>query len=68
MARSEEPLGLVGKALRADYEDTTHQPLPKRWIDLLLYLDEQERQRANPLPVRPSRQSGRQAALGPSKR
>jgi hypothetical protein len=58
MARSEELLGLIGKVLRADYEDTKRQPMPRRWIDLLRHLDEQERQRLNPLPSEPSRQSG----------
>ena len=45
MSRSQAALlGLIGKALRAEFEDTERQPLPKRWIDLIRHLGEQERQ------------------------
>jgi hypothetical protein len=47
MSRSEVALsGLIGKALRAAFEDTERQPLPKRWIDLIRHLDERERQQS----------------------
>ena len=38
--------GRLGKMLRANYEDIKHAPLPQRWVDLILYLDEQERKSA----------------------
>ena len=45
MLRSEASLlDVIGKALHADLEDTKRQPLPKRWVDLIRHLDEQERQ------------------------
>jgi hypothetical protein len=50
-------LGLVGKKLRAELEDPKDQPLPERWIDLIRYLDEQERQQVNDSPAAGSRQS-----------
>jgi hypothetical protein len=36
----------IGKTLRGHDEGITHEPLPRRWVDLILYLDEQERKRA----------------------
>ncbi len=39
----ETVLGRIAKVLRAQSEHVTHEELPKRWIDLLLHLDEQER-------------------------
>jgi hypothetical protein len=33
----------LGKALRADVDDVVNEPLPTRWVDLIRYLDEQER-------------------------
>ena len=36
----------LGKTLRGHEEDITHAPLPQRWVDLILYLDEQEQRRA----------------------
>ena len=35
-------------------EDLTHAPLPRRWVDLILYLDEQERKSAEHDPSRPT--------------
>ena len=36
-------LELIAKRLRADSEDVAREPLPERWVDLIKYLDEQER-------------------------
>ena len=36
-------MGLVAKRLREDSEQITRAPLPTRWVDLILHLDEQER-------------------------
>jgi hypothetical protein len=33
----------IGKVLHGQLSDITHEPLPHRWIDLIHYLDEQER-------------------------
>jgi hypothetical protein len=38
----------VGKALRSQMVDTTQEPLPRRWVDLIHYLNEQERRRSQP--------------------
>ena len=45
-ASYDSPLGLIAKKLRVDSENVTHEPLPARWIDLILYLEEQEQKRA----------------------
>ena len=36
----------LGKALHVHIDDITHEPLPRRWVELILYLDEQERERS----------------------
>ena len=36
-------LGFIAKRLHDDHQDITHEPLPRRWVDLIHYLDEQER-------------------------
>jgi hypothetical protein len=36
-------LQLIAKRLRTDGEGVAHEPLPERWIDLIKYLDAQER-------------------------
>jgi hypothetical protein len=35
-------LHLIAKRLRDDGEDVAHEPLPRRWVDLIHYLDEEE--------------------------
>jgi hypothetical protein len=37
----------LGKVLHVGTEDITHEPLPQRWVELIHYLDEQERKRSN---------------------
>jgi len=32
----------LGQALRARGEDVAHCPLPRRWVDLIAYLNERE--------------------------
>jgi hypothetical protein len=39
----ESILRRIGKVLRAQDDATTHEPVPTRWVDLIHYLDEQER-------------------------
>ena len=36
----------LGKMLRARNEHLTREPMPKRWVDLLHHLDEQERRQS----------------------
>jgi hypothetical protein len=36
----------IGEVLCAQDDDVTHEPVPTRWVDLIHYLDEQERGRA----------------------
>ena len=43
-------LGRLGKAWRSRNEHMTREALPKRWIDLLHHLDEQERRQSRPSP------------------
>ena len=39
----DKSLGLVAKMLREEAENLTSAALPKRWVELILHLDEQER-------------------------
>jgi hypothetical protein len=36
----------LGKALHVHVDDITHEPLPRRWVQLLHYLDEEEQKQA----------------------
>jgi hypothetical protein len=36
-------LSRLGKALRALVDEPVNEPLPTRWVELIRYLDEQER-------------------------
>jgi hypothetical protein len=36
---------LIGKHLRGESEDLTRDEIPRRWVDLILFLDERERKR-----------------------
>jgi hypothetical protein len=37
-------LARLGKALHIQSDDITHEPLPKRWVDLILHLEAKQRQ------------------------
>ena len=39
----DQTFSLIAKRLREDGEQVTQEPMPTRWVDLILYLDEQER-------------------------
>jgi hypothetical protein len=41
------PLGLVAKRLREEGQTIKQEALPERWVDLILFLDERERQRGD---------------------
>jgi len=52
----QQPQGTIlqrlGKALHVHDNDITQEPLPRRWVDLIRHLDEQERRRSpDPPPV-----------------
>jgi hypothetical protein len=56
MQQSHDPiLRRLGKLLHDQDEDITHEPVPKRWVDLIHFLDEQERKRDEVGNVRLSR-------------
>jgi hypothetical protein len=59
MERSNAPFGLIGKKLRAELDDANTQPLPKRWVDLIRHLADQERQKCDASAAERSRQIGR---------
>ncbi len=40
----------LGKTLHVRMDDITHEPLPRRWVELILYLEEQERERTGRKP------------------
>jgi hypothetical protein len=42
--------GQIGKVLRNQSEHLTREPLPERWVELILHLDEKERQAKPPPP------------------
>jgi hypothetical protein len=39
----DQTFGLIAKRFREDSEQVTREALPARWVDLILHLDEQER-------------------------
>jgi len=43
MRFQETILGRLGKALHVQMDDITHEALPRRWVDLILHLEEQEK-------------------------
>lgn len=45
----------LGKALHVRGDGITHEPLPRRWVDLIHHLDAQERRRSQGLRPRPQR-------------
>jgi hypothetical protein len=62
-APNENWLGLIAARLRGESEVLTGEPLPRRWVDLIRHLDEQERKRsdaARPAPGDAGRAPGRQ--------
>ena len=36
----------LGRALHVHIDEITHEPLPRRWVDLIHYLDELERRQS----------------------
>jgi hypothetical protein len=40
----------LGKALHAHWDATAHEPLPRRWIELIQHLNEQERKQSDRRP------------------
>ena len=43
MATHSTILQLLSKALYVRFEESTAEPLPQRWVELIHYLNEQER-------------------------
>ena len=43
MRFQETILERLGKALHVRMDDVTHEPLPRRWVELILFLEEKER-------------------------
>ena len=46
MWQAQEFMRRVGKALRTHNDDFGKELLPERWVDLIRYLDEKERQQS----------------------
>ena len=44
--RKDETIIEIGKRLRHQSNDITQEPLPRRWVDLIRYLNEQERKQS----------------------
>ena len=42
--RTIRPFGHIGKALRTQFAEIVDEPLPTRWIDLINYLNERDRE------------------------
>lgn len=40
----------ISKLLRQQFDGVPHQPLPERWVDLINYLNAQEREKAEERP------------------
>jgi len=41
--RKDDMIIEIGKRLRRQSNDITQEPLPRRWVDLIRYLNEQEK-------------------------
>jgi len=53
MLQEQEPLfHRIAKAWRAGSEHITGEPVPKRWVELIHFLDEEERKRAEGLEAK----------------
>ena len=50
MRFQETILEQLGRTFRSYDEGITREPLPRRWIDLILFLEEQERKRSEHQP------------------
>jgi len=48
MRFQETILERLGKALHVGMDDITHEPLPRGWVELILFLEEKERTRTTP--------------------
>ena len=46
MLFQETILQRLGKALHAHWDEIAREPLPRRWIELIQHLNEQERKRS----------------------
>ena len=46
MWQAHEFIRRIGKTLRTDNDDFANEQLPERWVDLIRYLDEKERQQS----------------------
>jgi hypothetical protein len=46
MLKKNETVIEIGKGLRRRSADITYEPLPQRWVDLIRYLNEQERKQS----------------------
>jgi hypothetical protein len=57
-------LDLIAKRLRDDGDNVTREALPTRWVDLILYLDEQERKTC----ARSQHAAPREQSLGETER
>jgi len=44
--RKDETIIEIGKRLRHQSNDITQEPLPRRWVDLIHYLNEKERKQS----------------------
>jgi hypothetical protein len=52
------PLQHFGRFLRIHFEQVANEPLPRRWVDLIHYLNEKE-QRERKSPPKPSSKTKR---------
>jgi hypothetical protein len=44
--RKDETIREIGKRLRHQSNDITNEPLPTRWVDLIHYLNEKDREQS----------------------
>jgi hypothetical protein len=66
MWQAQEFMRRVGRTLRTQDDDFTHEQLPERWIDLIRYLDERNdnsQQLNNPKPGNNSVAHGKRTEL-----
>jgi hypothetical protein len=56
MRPQETILQRLGKTLHVQTDDITREPLPRRWVELIQHLNEQERMRSERSEPEPRRQ------------
>ena len=56
--KKDETIAKIGSGLRQQCENTTQEPLPRRWVDLIRHLDQHERKQSQAEPRQQQHRNG----------